>query len=244
MILPIGDDQVKGGHFPLFSYSFIAFNILFFVLQLQFPDNLVCSLGAIPSEVRTGQDLYAVITSMFMHGGWWHLIGNMAFLWVFADNVEATIGNSRFFLFYLGGGIAAVLAHTYFSDYTDAALCCAPCGDGTPCTGGLPVCGLFTPMVGASGAISALLGAYLVMFPQSRIKLLFLVFPFRLPAFLFLGIWIFQQMTAGFRLPRRHDYLRWHGLVGAYWRLCFWASGWHFLPDPAPDFFRYEGEVV
>jgi membrane associated rhomboid family serine protease len=102
-----------------------------------------------------------------------HLIGNMLFLWVFADNIEATIGNGRFLFFYIFGGLAAHAAHIYFN--MDSMV----------------------PTVGASGAISAVMGAYLVMFPTSRIKMLFIVFTFRIPALLFLLFWIWQQWLNG-----------------------------------------------
>ena len=196
MIFPYGDDQVKGGHFPLFSYGFIALNILIFLFQLQFDGQLVCQYGAIPYEVLHEGEWVTLFTSMFLHGGWMHLLGNMLFLWIFADNIEATVGNFRFLLFYLLGGVIAVATHIYFN-IGESAYCCAPCGEGIPCSGGIPACADMTPMVGASGAIAAVMGAYLVLFPKSRIKLFFFVFPFRLPAFIFLGIWIYQQWAAG-----------------------------------------------
>ena len=201
MLFPYGDDQVKGGHFPLFSYGFIALNIVIFVFQLQFSDQLVCEFGAIPGEILSGQDLHTLISSMFLHGGWWHLIGNMLFLWVFADNIEATVGNFRFLFFYLLGGLIAVATHIYFNS-SESLYCCSPCGGGIPCMGDLPACAGLTPMVGASGAISAVMGAYLVMFPSSRVKVFFFIFPFRLPAFLFLGFWIYQQWAAGMEALR------------------------------------------
>lgn len=203
MIFPYGDDQVKGGHFPLFSYGFIALNTVIYLLQTQFSDHLICSYGAIPQEVLQGQDLFTLLSSMFLHGGWWHLIGNMLFLWVFADNIEATVGNFRFLLFYLLGGLIAVGTHIYFNTGA-SAYCCAPCGEGgIPCGGSaMAACAGLTPMVGASGAIAAVMGAYLVMFPGSRVKLFFLVFPFRLPAFIFLGIWVVQQWLAGMEAMR------------------------------------------
>ena len=198
MLFPIGDDQVKGGHFPLLSYSFIGLNILIFIFQLQFSGQLVCEYGAIPREILSRQDLVTLVTSMFLHGGWMHLIGNMLFLWVFADNIEATIGNFRFLLFYLIGGFAAVGTHIFFSMGEEMVYCCMPCGgDGLPCSGSTVACGLDTPMVGASGAISAVMGAYLVMFPRSRVKMWFFFFTFRIPAFIFLGFWIWQQWGNG-----------------------------------------------
>ena len=147
MIFPIGDDQVKGGAFPFFSYAFIALNVAAFLFQLSFPNAMICEFGCIPNQIVSGQDYHTLFTSMFMHGGWMHLIGNMLFLWVFADNIEATIGNVRFVLFYLLGGMAAHAAHIYFNP------------------------GSVVPTVGASGAISAVMGAYMVMFPSSRVKL-------------------------------------------------------------------------
>lgn len=173
MLFPIGDDQVKGGHFPLFSYLFIALNIVVFFLQLTSPGMLINEYAAVPAEIESGRNLITLLTSMFLHGGFGHILGNMLFLWVFADNIEATIGNSRFVLFYLLGGLAAHAAHIYFNP------------------------GSVVPTVGASGAISAVMGAYMVMFPSSRVKLWFFFLTFRVPAFLFLGIWIWMQWSSG-----------------------------------------------
>ncbi len=177
MLFPIGDEQVRGGATPLFSYGFIALNVAIFLMQVNMPSAqlqaFIYDYGSIPAETMRGQDLFTLLTSMFLHGGWMHLIGNMLFLWVFADNIEATIGNGRFFLFYILGGLAAHAAHIYFN------------------------AGSTVPTVGASGAISAVMGAYLVMFPASRIKMLFFVFTFRVPAFIFLGFWIWQQWISG-----------------------------------------------
>lgn len=172
MLIPIGDDQVKGGHFPLFSYGFIVLNIVVFYMQTQAPGGLQ-EYAAVPAQIMQGQNLPTLITSMFLHGDLMHLLGNMLFLWVFGDNIEATIGNFRFLIFYLLGGLIAHAAHIYFN--VDSQM----------------------PTVGASGAISAVMGAYLVMFPSSRVKMLFFIFPFRVPAILFLGFWIWMQSSNG-----------------------------------------------
>lgn len=178
MFFPIGDDQVKLGHKPVFSYLLILINVLVFFYQLTLNDTQISQLfreyGAIPSSVLKGENLHSLVTSMFLHGGWMHLIGNMLFLWVFADNIEATIGSKRFLIFYFLGGIIAALVHCYVNKWS-----------GIPC-------------IGASGAVSAALGAYLVMFPSSRIRVLFLIWTFRIWAFFFLGFWIFQQVVAGY----------------------------------------------
>jgi membrane associated rhomboid family serine protease len=177
MVFPIGDDQVKGGYFPFFSYAFIAVNVLVFLYQMSLPE---AELGAFidlyaakPADIQDGRNLMSLLTSIFLHGGLMHLLGNMMFLWIFADNIEATIGNGRFLVFYLIGGLAAHAGHIYFN------------------------LGSEIPTVGASGAISAVMGAYLVMFPTSRIKMLVFIFITRIPAFLFLGFWAWQQWSFG-----------------------------------------------
>jgi len=180
MIFPIGDDQVRGGSKPIFSYLFIAINVLVFFYEASLtPDALnqfILSFGSIPAETMNGEDYHTLLTSMFLHGSWMHLIGNMLFLYVFADNIEQIIGNTNFLVFYLVGGLAAHAGHIFFN--VDSTI----------------------PTVGASGAISAVLGAYLIMFPASKIKILvvFLFRSFKVPALLFLGFWIVQQLFSGF----------------------------------------------
>jgi membrane associated rhomboid family serine protease len=180
MIFPIGDEQVLGGYKPLLVYFLIGINILVFLFQVTLPpqqlQGFVLHYGVIPVEIVNGQDYFTLITNMFLHGGWMHLIGNMLFLWVFADNIEAVIGKVPFILFYFGGGLVASAAHIFFNVNSHI------------------------PAVGASGAISAVLGAYLVMFPASQIKVyvIFLFRSFYMPALFFLGIWGVQQFINGF----------------------------------------------
>jgi membrane associated rhomboid family serine protease len=213
MFFPIGDVNVVRGHKPLLTYLFIALNTLVFIYEFTLAPAaqaaFIFEYGSIPAEITSGQDFHTLLTSMFLHGGWMHLVGNMLFLWVFADNIEATTGNTRFLFFYLGGGIIAALAHTLL----------APAS---------PI-----PCVGASGAISACLGAYLVMFPKSRVKVFILVLftSFEVTALLFLGVWIIQQFIAGVGSlgPQTAD----TGGGVAYWAhiggfLFGLAAGWYF----------------
>jgi len=174
MIFPIGDDNVKGGAYPIFSYLFLVINIAVFIITVANLDDHVRLFGADPCKLERLQNIQSILTSMFMHGGIMHLVGNMLFLWIFADNIESTIGNIRFLAFYLAGGFIAAITHVAISG---SAGC--------------------IPMVGASGAIAAVMGAYLAMFPKSRIKLLFLITVFRIPAFIFLGLWIGEQILSG-----------------------------------------------
>ncbi len=183
MFFPVGDTQVKGGYTPYFSYSFIVLNVLIFLWQISHP-YLHIEHALVPMEILQGEDTYTLISSMFMHGSWMHLLGNMLFLWVFADNIEATVGNFNFLAFYLLGGLAATGAHILFN--TGSAV----------------------PSLGASGAIAAVLGAYLVMFPKSRIKTFIFYFIVGIPAFVFLGIWFFMQFS---------------GLMGAESGVAWWA---------------------
>lgn len=179
MFFPIGDDNVSGGHKPIFSYTLIFLNVLVFLFEIglhqEAAEAFVFYFGSIPAEILSGEDYFTLITSMFLHGGWMHLIGNMLFLWVFADNIEAVVGSFNFILFYLIGGVAATLIHGFFNPLSEI------------------------PVVGASGAISAVMGAYLIMFPASRIKvwIIFLFTTAYVPAVLFLGIWIIQQLLSG-----------------------------------------------
>jgi membrane associated rhomboid family serine protease len=180
MFFPIGDVNVERGHPPVLTYLFIAINIAVFVFEASLGQQqqsvFVTTYGSIPSEIMVGKDMYTLFTSIFLHGGWMHLIGNMLFLWVFADNIEATVGSFKFFLFYIVGGIIASYGQAVLSPSSNV------------------------PCVGASGAISACLGAYIVMFPKSQIKVLFLLFfrSFYVSAIYFLGIWIVQQIIAGY----------------------------------------------
>ncbi len=202
MFFPIGDTQVSGGSKPVFSYLFILFNVLVFLLQVTTEGSLVCEFSTIPLQILKGNDYHTLISSMFMHGGWMHLIGNMLFLWVFADNIEAKIGNFYFILFYIAGGLFATFAHIYASTlgYESGSIACAICNEVNPCGDNANIHPAVIPSLGASGAISAVMGAYLVMFPKSQIRVLVLIFfrSFQVPALIFLGLWFIQQLFSGF----------------------------------------------
>lgn len=147
----------------------------------------VCTYGAIPAEL-TGADGWsrspctpgglrwgALLTSMFLHGGWGHVVGNMWFLWIFGNNVEDSMGHLRFLLFYVVAGLVAAGAHALSEPASTL------------------------PMVGASGAISAIMGAYLVLYPRARVRTLLFLFVFitvvDLPAFVYLGYWFLLQLV-------------------------------------------------
>ena len=201
MIFPIGDTNVKGGYKPLFSYSLIALNIVIFFIQITTPGNLICDYASIPRDIVEGQRMFTLFTSMFLHGGWMHLVGNMLFLWIFADNIEAIIGNKNFIIFYIIGGLFSAVAHIAIDIYSGAGVsttqCCMPCGSQVVCQHADALCAGSIPALGASGAISAVMGAYIVMFPKSRIKVLFFIMTFEVAAVYFLGFWFAEQLFSG-----------------------------------------------
>lgn len=180
-MFPIGDQDVRGGRPPIVTVLLIALNALVFVYQLTLgQERLVAFVeewGAVPAALLEGDRLITLITCMFIHGGWLHIIGNMLFLWVFGDNVEAVLGHLGYLIFYLLGGIAATFAQV-LSDPTSTI-----------------------PSVGASGAIAAVLGAYLLMFPRARVRLLIFLGIFitttRVSALAFIGIWAVMQLFSG-----------------------------------------------
>jgi membrane associated rhomboid family serine protease len=179
MFFPIGDVNLKRGHKPFLTYLILLANVAVFFYQVSLPSSLqnqfVYQFGAIPIDILHGHGWLGLFTSLFLHGGWMHLLGNMLFLWVFADNIEATLGYGRFLLFYILGGVIASLVHCIINPYSTI------------------------PCVGASGAIAACLGAYLIMFPSSKIKVffIFILSSFRVSAVFFLGFWIIQQFMSG-----------------------------------------------
>jgi len=180
MIFPIGDDQIRGGYKPIFSYIFIAANVILFLYEINLPsikhlNEFIGHYGTIPHDIMSGEHYYTLFTNMFLHGGWMHLLGNMLFLWIFADNIEATLGNFKFLSFYILGGIIATIVHVLLNP--DSQI----------------------PSIGASGAISAVMGTYLIMFPASRVKVLVVYFfsSFYVSAIVFLGMWMLFQLYSG-----------------------------------------------
>src|SRR6476660_7116212 len=186
-MFPVGDDQVAGGPPKLITVGLIILNVLAFLLEMgQGSEGALQSFiqawGVVPREYTTGHDiaplipvpfLTTLLTSMFLHGGWMHVGGNMLYLWIFGDNLEKVMGHARFLIFYLVCGIAAAIAHIVFS-------------------GGSTV-----PTIGASGAISGVLGGYLVLFPRNRVRILTRGGIMAVPAVFMLGFWILIQLVSG-----------------------------------------------
>ncbi len=181
-MIPIRD-QIPTRRTPIITYLLITINIIVFLLQWlagPYQEALVYQFALIPVQFSggiTGGDIADIFTSMFMHGGLLHLAGNMLYLWIFGDNVEDSMGSAKYLLFYLLGGMVASFAHIFTNP------------------------GSQIPTVGASGAIAAVLGAYLVLYPQSKvltiIPLGFFMKLTLVPAAFVLGLWFVLQLFNG-----------------------------------------------
>ncbi len=178
---PISDDNQSNSK-PYVCYSIIAVCCFIFLWQSTLPtdlnQNAIYNFGVIPAALLGDQQSFispalTVFTSMFMHGGWMHLIGNMVFLWIFGDNIEDSMGHKKFLFFYLICGLLAALLQALINPSS-------------------PV-----PMIGASGAIAGILGAYLVLHPKANVNVLFWIIIFitvvKVPAFIVLSVWIISQ---------------------------------------------------
>jgi membrane associated rhomboid family serine protease len=174
-MFPVSDDNTQRRTFPSVTIALIAINVVVFLLELSGGDQFITNWAFIPSRFSDdpGGNAVTIFTAMFMHGGWLHLFGNMLFLWIFGDNVEDRFGHVKFLIFYLVTGIAATLAQYWVSP-----------GSGVP-------------NVGASGAIAGVLGAYILMFPQSRVNVLVGRQIMQMPAVIVLGAWILLQLVSG-----------------------------------------------
>lgn len=205
MIFPIGDDNSDRTTTPLVNYVLIAINVLVFVFLQGMGNNekFTYAYSTVPQEIRTGQDVdkpvaieiagqrgtidlqptpgsvyLTLLTSMFMHGGWMHLLGNMLFLWIFGDNLENLLGHGRYLIFYLLTGLIASLAQVVTTFMFD----------GNP----------YIPSLGASGAISGVLGGYLLLFPKRQVRVIMLRMLTTVPAIVAIGLWFVLQLVSAF----------------------------------------------
>jgi len=174
-MLPIGDDNSSERTFPIVTFALIALNVLFFFVELSGGDAFVKQWAFVPRRflANPSADLPTLFTSMFMHGGWLHLGGNMLYLWIFGDNVEDRLGHATFTIFYFLCGIAATFAQLMVSPESNV------------------------PNLGASGAIAGVLGSYILLFPQGRVRVLQGQQVVQMPALMVIGFWIVLQLFSG-----------------------------------------------
>ncbi len=177
-------DTVPARRTPWVTYALIAINVAVFLYEISLPHQQLTAFfrqwGVVPRYLLGAEGsppYHTLITHMFLHGGWGHLIANMWALWIFGDNVEDRMGPIRFLGFYLLAGVGAALIHSLLHASTTV------------------------PSIGASGAISGVMGAYLIMFPYSRIvtilPLFFMAYLIELPAYYYIGLWFVGQLMAG-----------------------------------------------
>jgi membrane associated rhomboid family serine protease len=174
-MFPIGDDDSAERSVPIVTYALIALNVLFFFVELSGGEPFIERWSVVPRRLtqNPGADFITVFTSMFMHGGWLHLGGNMLYLWIFGDNVEDRFGHAKFALFYFLCGIAATFAQVVVS------------------------AGSTVPNLGASGAIAGVLAAYIILFPRGQVKVLMGRAVVPMPALVVIGLWIVLQFING-----------------------------------------------
>lgn len=199
-MFPIRDHN-PSGRLPFVTTALIVANVLAFLAYYPGAPDLwlmrfYYNWGLIPDAALSGHRVETLFTHMFLHGGWMHLIGNMLFLWIFGDNLEEEMGHLPFLLFYLAAGLAA------------AALQIAP----DPASQ--------VPMVGASGAIAGVMGAYLMLFPRAKVDVVLIIVVFirilTLPAWIVLGVWFGIQLFSGLALPTAEGGVAWFAHIGGF----------------------------
>jgi len=173
-MFPIGDDDSARRTAPLVTYALLALNVLFFFVELSGGDAFIRKWAFVPSRFIANpvDDFPTLFTSMFMHAGWLHLGGNMLYLWIFGDNVEDRFGHIKFTIFYILCGLMATFAQLAFS------------------------LGSNVPNLGASGAIAGVLGAYILLFPQGKVKVMQGQRVIQVPALIVIGLWIVLQFVS------------------------------------------------
>ena len=181
-LIPLTDASRRPTHFPIVTISIVLTNVFVFALELRGGDAFVVKWSAIPANIIAGHHWITILTAMFMHGSWAHILGNMVYLWAFGPVIEDAMNPLRYLVFYIGGGFAAMLAQLAVSPTSTV------------------------PNLGASGAIAAVMGAFLVTYPRDRIRSVLIIFLFVrvtfIPAALLIGFWfLIQVFNAGSVAP-------------------------------------------
>jgi membrane associated rhomboid family serine protease len=172
-VIPLGDATRRPTRFPAITAVLIALNVAVFLLELSAGEPFIRRWSVTPADIVAGHHWITILSAMFMHGGWLHITGNMLFLWAFGPEVEDAMGRRRYLLFYLLGGVVATVTQVLLAPSSTV------------------------PNLGASGAIAAVMGAFLVTYPHDRIRSVLLIFVFisvtYIPAVLLIGVWFLLQ---------------------------------------------------
>jgi membrane associated rhomboid family serine protease len=173
-LIPLTDASRRPVHVPVVTACIILTNFLVFALELRGGDAFVLKWAAVPANITAGHHWITILTAMFMHGSWSHILGNMVFLWAFGPEIEDAMNPLRYLVFYLAGGLVAMLAQVAVSPSSTV------------------------PNLGASGAIAAVMGAFLVTYPGDQIRSILIIFVFvritLIPAALLIGFWFLTQL--------------------------------------------------
>ena len=173
-LIPLTDASRRPVHLPIITICIIVTNCLIFVLELNGGETFVLKWAATPANITSGHNWVTILTAMFMHGSWSHILGNMVFLWAFGPEMEDAMNPLRYLAFYLSGGLVAMLTQIALSPHSTV------------------------PNLGASGAIAAVMGGFLVTYPTDQIRVILIIFVFvrikLIPAALLIGLWFLIQL--------------------------------------------------
>jgi membrane associated rhomboid family serine protease len=176
-MIPLSNDSRRSASFPIVTVSIIVINVIVFVLELIEGDAFLMRWALAPADIVAGRNWITLLTSIFMHGGWLHILSNMVFLWVFGPSIEEAMGGGRYLVFYLLGGLAASLAQIAVAPNSTALN------------------------LGASGAIAAVMGAFIVTYPNDQIRAVVFLGKFgtitQIRAIVLIGIWFLSQVVSG-----------------------------------------------
>src|SRR5690242_11312665 len=196
-VIPLTDVSRRPTNFPMVTLTIVAINVVVFIMELTFGDTFVRKWALVPADISAGRNLITIITSMFMHASWAHIIGNMVFFWAFGPEIEDEMGPLRYAVFYLLGGVAAMATQVAFNPHSTVIN------------------------LGASGAIAAVMGAFLVTFPRDNIRTILVVFIFvqvaYIPAVLLIGLWFLAQLwNAGAVAPQEPNGVAYLAHIGGF----------------------------
>jgi len=209
-MIPLGDASRRPARAPVVTILIILVNAFVFVQELMGGDAFVMNWSAIPDQIVSGHRLITLLTAMFMHASWSHIIGNMIFLWAFAPEIEDAMGRGRYLVFYIVGGLVAMMVQIAASPHSTI------------------------PNLGASGAIAAVMGAFLVTYPRDRIRAALFLFVFVritfIPAALLIGFWFLTQLfSAGSIAQVQTGGVAYLAHIGGF---IFWAVTARLFEDP------------
>jgi len=209
-LIPLSDASRRPVHFPIATICIILTNFLVFGLELRGGDAFVLRWSAVAANITAGHGWITILTAMFLHGSWSHILGNMVFLWAFGPEIEDSMNRPRYLAFYLAGGVVAMLAQIAISPHSTL------------------------PNLGASGAIAAVMGAFLVTYPRDQIRAILVIFVFvritMIPAALLIGVWfLIQLFNVGSVATVQTGGVAYAAHVGGF---VFGAATAHLFEDP------------